>query len=110
MYRRLDFELGETLDILRASVNTFADKEITPRAAAIDRDNEFPRELWPQLGALGLLGITVEDEYGGAHMGYLAHVVAMEEISRASAAAGLYYGGHSKLGLNTVPANASGAE
>ena len=107
MYRGLDFELGETLDILRASVTTFAERAIAPRAAQIDRDNEFPRDLWPQLGQLGLLGVTVEEEYGGAHMGYLAHVVAMEEISRASAAVGLSYGAHSNLCVNQIRRNGS---
>jgi isovaleryl-CoA dehydrogenase len=109
MYRGLDFELGETLDILRASVNTFSEKEIAPRAVAIDRDNEFPRDLWPRLGALGLLGITVEEEYGGNNMGYLAHVIAMEEISRASAAVGLSYGAHSNLCVNQIRRNGSPA-
>jgi isovaleryl-CoA dehydrogenase len=98
----LDFGLGETVDILRETVREFAAREIAPRAAAIDRANEFPRELWPQLGALGLLGITVEEEWGGAGMGYLAHVVAMEELSRASAAIGLSYGAHSNLCVNQI--------
>jgi isovaleryl-CoA dehydrogenase len=98
----LDFGLGETVDILRETVREFAAREIAPRAAAIDRANEFPRELWPQLGALGLLGITVEEEWGGAGMGYLAHVVAMEELSRASAAVGLSYGAHSNLCVNQI--------
>src|SRR6185436_4178315 len=107
MYHGLDFELGETLDILRNSVEAYAGHAIAPRAAAIDRDNEFPRDLWPQLGTLGLLGITVEEEYGGAGMGYLAHVVAMEEISRASAAVGLSYGAHSNLCVNQIRRNGS---
>ena len=98
----LDFGLGETIDILRESVRNFATAEIAPRAAAIDRANEFPRELWPQLGQLGLLGITVEEEWGGAGMGYLAHVVAMEELSRASASVGLSYGAHSNLCVNQI--------
>ncbi len=110
MYRGLDFELGESLDILRNSVATFAMRAIAPRAAAIDRDNEFPRDLWPQLGALGLLGITVEDEYGGANMGYLAHVIAMEEISCASAAVGLSYGAHSNLCVNQIRRNGLAAQ
>ena len=105
MYRGLDFELGETLDILRASVTTFAGRAIAPRAAQIDRDNDFPRDLWPQLGALGLLGITVEEEHGGAGMGYLAHVIAMEEVNRASAAVGLSYGAHSNLCVNQIRRN-----
>ena len=109
-YQGLDFELGETLDILRETVTTFARREIAPRAAAIDRDNEFPRDLWPQLGSLGLLGITVEEEYGGSNMGYLAHVVAMEEVSRASAAVGLSYGAHSNLCVNQVRRNGSAAQ
>jgi isovaleryl-CoA dehydrogenase len=110
MYQGLDFELGETLDILRATVADFAAAEIAPRAARIDRDNEFPRDLWPRLGDLGLLGITVEEEYGGAGMGYLAHVVAMEEVSRASAAVGLSYGAHSNLCVNQIRRNGSAAQ
>ena len=110
LYRGLDFELGETLDILRATVADFAAEAIAPRAARIDRDNEFPRDLWPRFGDLGLLGITVEEEYGGAGMGYLAHVVAMEEVSRASAAVGLSYGAHSNLCVNQIRRNGSGAQ
>src|SRR5262245_3312967 len=110
MYQGLDFELGETLDILRATVADFALEAIAPRAARIDRDNEFPRDLWPQLGTLGLLGITVEEEYGGANMGYLAHVVAMEELSRASAAVGLSYGAHSNLCVNQIRRTGSAAQ
>src|SRR5687767_3198261 len=98
----LDCGLGETIDILRETVHDFAAGEIAPRAAEIDRANEFPRDLWPQLGRLGLLGITVEEEWGGAGLGYLAHVVAMEEISRASAAVGLSYGAHSNLCVNQI--------
>ncbi|HKA43996.1 MAG TPA: isovaleryl-CoA dehydrogenase [Burkholderiales bacterium] len=109
-YRELTFELGESLDILRASVANFATRAIAPRAAQIDRDNDFPRDLWPQLGALGLLGITADEEYGGARMGYLAHVVAMEEISRGSAAVGLSYGAHSNLCVNQIQRNGSGAQ
>src|SRR5262245_32550670 len=105
MYRELDFELGETIDILRESVAGYCAQEIAPRAAEIDRSNEFPRDLWPRLGQLGLLGITVEEEYGGAAMGYLAHVVAMEEISRGSAAVGLSYGAHSNLCVNQIRRN-----
>ena len=93
----LRFDHGETLDMLRDSVRDFAQKEIAPRAAEIDRTNQFPPDLWGKLGALGLLGITVEEAYGGTMMGYLAHIVAMEEISRASAAVGLSYGAHSNL-------------
>ena len=97
-----DFALGETADALRASVARFAAERIAPRAVAIDRDNAFPRDLWPEMGALGLLGITVEEEDGGAGLGYLEHVVAMEEISRASASVGLSYGAHSNLCVNQV--------
>jgi len=97
-----DFGLGEDLDLLRATVAGFAAERIAPRAASIDASNKFPRDLWPELGALGLLGITVEEEYGGAGLGYLAHVVAMEEISRASAAVGLSYGAHSNLCVNQI--------
>jgi isovaleryl-CoA dehydrogenase len=99
---QFDFGLGETLDLLRDSVAQFARREIAPRAAAIDAANEFPRDLWPKLGGLGLLGITVEEAYGGAGLGYLAHSVVMEEISRASAAVGLSYGAHSNLCVNQI--------
>src|ERR1700722_17928326 len=98
----LNFDLGETADMLRGSVEAFAADEIAPRAAAIDRANEFPMDLWPKLGGLGLLGVTVSEEYGGAGMGYLEHVVAMEEISRASASVGLSYGAHSNLCVNQI--------
>jgi isovaleryl-CoA dehydrogenase len=97
-----DFGLGEDIDLLRESVAAFAADRIAPRAAAIDESNEFPRELWPELGELGLLGITVGEEYGGSALGYLAHVVAMEEISRASASVGLSYGAHSNLCVNQL--------
>jgi isovaleryl-CoA dehydrogenase len=97
-----DFGLGETVDMLRDVVRAFAEQEIAPIAGEIDRENRFPRELWPKLGALGLLGITVEPEHGGAGMGYLAHCVAMEEISRASAAVALSYGAHSNLCVNQI--------
>jgi isovaleryl-CoA dehydrogenase len=103
----LKFDLGESTDILRETVATFASREIAPRAAEIDRSNEFPRDLWPKLGGLGVLGITVEEEYGGSAMGYLAHVVTMEEISRASAAVGLSYGAHSNLCVNQLRRNGS---
>src|SRR5262245_53537703 len=97
-----NFGLGETADILRNSVSQFAAQEIAPYAAEIDKTNQFPRDLWTKLGAMGLLGITVEAEYEGAQMGYLEHVIAMEEISRASASVGLSYGAHSNLCVNQI--------
>ncbi len=97
-----DFGLGEDIDTLRATVAAFAQERIAPMAAQIDRDNRFPRELWPKMGELGLLGITVDESLGGSGMGYLAHVVAMEEISRASASVGLSYGAHSNLCVNQL--------
>jgi isovaleryl-CoA dehydrogenase len=97
-----DFGLGEDIDLLRESVAAFAADRIAPRAAEIDESNQFPRDLWPELGELGLLGITVDEEYGGSALGYLAHVVAMEEISRASASVGLSYGAHSNLCVNQL--------
>lgn len=100
-----DFALGENIDMLRDSVHGFARTHIAPRAAQIDHDNLFPRDLWPEMGALGLLGITVDEAYGGADMGYLAHIVAMEEISRASASVGLSYGAHSNLCVNQIKLN-----
>jgi isovaleryl-CoA dehydrogenase len=103
----LDFNLGEDIEMLREAVYQFARAEIAPRAAQIDRDNQFPPDLWPKMGDLGLLGITVEEEYGGSHLGYLAHCVAMEEISRASAAVGLSYGAHSNLCVNQIRRNGS---
>ena len=106
----LNFHLGDTIDMLRATVQQFAAAEIAPRAAAIDRDNRFPADLWRKMGDLGLLGITVEEEYGGTAMGYLAHVVAMEEISRASASVGLSYGAHSNLCVNQIRRNGSVAQ
>jgi isovaleryl-CoA dehydrogenase len=101
----LDFNLGEDNDMLREAVYQFARAEIAPRAAEIDRDNRFPEELWPKMGQLGLLGITVEEEYGGTNLGYLAHCIAMEEISRASGSVGLSYGAHSNLCVNQIRKN-----
>ena len=101
----LDFHHGETIDMLRATVRQFAADEIAPRAADIDRENQFPSDLWRKMGDLGLLGITVEEEYGGTAMGYLAHVIAMEEVSRASASVGLSYGAHSNLCVNQIRRN-----
>jgi isovaleryl-CoA dehydrogenase len=103
----LNFALGETSDMLRDAVREFADREIAPMAAAIDSENRFPAELWPKFGQLGLLGITVEERFGGSGLGYLEHVIAMEEISRASAAVGLSYGAHSNLCVNQIRLNGS---
>jgi isovaleryl-CoA dehydrogenase len=104
-YTELNFGLGEILDSLREQINRFAASEIAPRAEDIDRNNEFPMDLWQKMGDMGLLGITVSEEYGGAGMGYLAHVIAMEEISRASASVGLSYGAHSNLCVNQIYRN-----
>jgi len=106
----LRFDHGETIDMLRESVQQFAAAEIAPRAADIDRDNTFPADLWRKLGDLGLLGITVEEEFGGTNMGYLAHVIAMEEVSRASGAVGLSYGAHSNLCVNQIRRNGTPAQ
>jgi isovaleryl-CoA dehydrogenase len=106
----LRFALGEEIEMLRNSVRAFATAEIGPRAADIDRSNQFPPDLWKKLGALGLLGVTVEEEFGGTAMGYLAHIVAMEEISRASASVGLSYGAHSNLCVNQIRRNGSTAQ
>jgi isovaleryl-CoA dehydrogenase len=103
----LDFNLGDSANLLRDSVSSFAADQVAPRAAEIDLSNEFPAELWPAMGALGLLGITVDEEYGGAGMGYLEHIVAMEELSRASASVGLSYGAHSNLCVNQIRRNGS---
>jgi isovaleryl-CoA dehydrogenase len=105
--REFNFDLGETADAIRETVRDFAQDKIAPRAEDIDRTNEFPRDLWPQMGELGLHGITVEEEFGGAGLGYLEHVVAMEEISRASASVGLSYGAHSNLCINQIRRNGS---
>jgi isovaleryl-CoA dehydrogenase len=104
-YSELNFGLGETIDMLREQINSFAAQEIAPRAEAIDRDNLFPNDLWRKFGDMGLLGITVKEEWGGVEMGYLAHVIAMEEISRASASVGLSYGAHSNLCVNQIHRN-----
>jgi isovaleryl-CoA dehydrogenase len=101
-WQSFDFGLGSDVDLLRDTVLRFAQDEIAPRAAEIDRSNTFPRDLWPRLGDLGLLGLTVEEEYGGAGLGYLEHCVAMEEVSRASASVGLSYGAHSNLCVNQI--------
>ena len=104
-FKSLNFDLGADIDQLRDTVYRFAQNEIAPRAEAIDQANDFPRDLWRKFGDLGLLGITVEEEFGGTGMGYLAHVVAMEEISRASAAVGLSFGAHSNLCVNQIRKN-----
>ena len=106
-YNSLNFNLPENINILRQQVRNFASAEIVPLAAGIDRDNEFPQDLWRKLGTLGLLGVTVEEVHGGADMGYLAHVICMEEISRASASVGLSYGAHSNLCVNQIRLNGS---
>lgn len=109
-YTPLNFGLGETTDMLRDHVNAFATEHIAPIAADIDRDNQFPNHLWSKFGEMGLLGVTVDEEFGGAGMGYLAHVVAMEEISRASASVALSYGAHSNLCVNQIFRNGSPAQ
>ena len=106
----IDMGLGEDIGMLRDTVHSFAQAEIAPRAAEIDRSNEFPADLWKKFGDLGLLGMTVAEEYGGSNMGYLAHIVAMEEVSRASASVGLSYGAHSNLCVNQIRRNASEAQ
>src|SRR5258707_12930300 len=109
-YPSLDFDLGADVDQLRDTVRGFADDEIAPLAAEIDKTDKFPRQLWPKMGALGLHGITVGEEYGGTGMGYLAHCVAMEEVSRASASVGLSYGAHSNLCVNQIHRNGTDAQ
>ncbi|UTZ24549.1 isovaleryl-CoA dehydrogenase [Vibrio campbellii] len=109
-YTQLNFGLGETIDMLRDHVNAFATEHIAPIASDIDRDNQFPNHLWSKFGEMGLLGVTVDEEFGGAGMGYLAHVVAMEEISRASASVALSYGAHSNLCVNQIFRNGSPAQ
>ena len=106
----MNFDLGDSIDMLRDAVQQFVKAEITPRAAEIDSSNEFPMDLWRKLGDMGLLGITVEEEYGGSGMGYLAHVVAIEEISRGSASVGLSYGAHSNLCVNQIRKNGNEAQ
>ncbi|MCK6389586.1 MAG: isovaleryl-CoA dehydrogenase [Azonexus sp.] len=106
----LDFGLGEDINLLRDAVKAFADAEIAPRAAEIDRVNEFPADLWKKFGDMGLLGMTAGEEYGGTNMGYLAHIVALEEISRASASVGLSYGAHSNLCVNQIRRNGNDAQ
>jgi isovaleryl-CoA dehydrogenase len=105
-----NFDLGESAEMIRESTRQFADKEIAPRAAAIDRENQFPRDLWPKIGALGLHGITAPEEYGGLGLGYLEHCVAIEEVSRASASIGLSYGAHSNLCVNQIVRNGTAAQ
>lgn len=109
-FKAMNFDLGETADMLREAVNSFAREEIAPRAAEIDEQNEFPADLWKKFGDMGLLGITVPEEFGGSGMGYLEHIVAMEEISRASASVGLSYGAHSNLCVNQLKINGSQAQ
>src|ERR1043165_4191388 len=108
--RMFNFDLGETADAIRETVLAFSQNEIAPRAAEIDRSNQFPRDLWPKIGALGLHGITVEEEYGGTGLGYLEHCIAVEEMSRASAAVGLSYGAHSNLCVNQIRRNGNDAQ
>ena len=109
-YPTLNFQLGDTVDLLRETVRAFAGDEIAPLASEIDQKNEFPMDLWRKMGDLGLLGITVAEEYGGAEMGYLEHVIVMEELSRASASVALSYGAHSNLCVNQIYRNGNPAQ
>src|SRR5437879_3467988 len=109
-HRMFNFDLGDTADAIRETVYSFSQNEIAPRPAEIDRSNQFPRDLWPKIGALGLHGITVEEEYGGTGLGYLEHCIAVEEMSRASAAVGLSYGAHSNLCVNQIRRNGTEAQ
>ncbi|MAB68776.1 MAG: acyl-CoA dehydrogenase, partial [Oceanicaulis sp.] len=106
-YPSLEFPLGDTADMLRDTVQSFASDHIAPRASEIDAKDEFPADLWTKMGELGLLGLTVEEEYGGSGLGYVEHCIAMEEISRASASVGLSYGAHSNLCVNQIRLNGS---
>lgn len=108
--RPFNFDLGETADAIRDTVHAFAQEKIAPRAAEIDKTNQFPRDLWPEMGALGLHGMTVEEEYGGSGLGYLDHCIAVEEVSRASASVGLSYGAHSNLCVNQIRRNGNEAQ
>src|SRR6202522_3570681 len=109
-HRMFNFDLGETADAIRETVHNFSAHEIAPRAAEIDKSNQFPRDLWPKIGALGLQGIHLEEEYGGSGLGYLEHCIAVEEISRASASVGLSYGAHSNLCVNQLRRNGNEAQ
>ena len=106
----LDFGLGDDIEALRDTVRDFAQSEIAPRAAEVDRSDQFPMDLWRKMGSLGVLGVTVAEEFGGANMGYLAHMIAMEEVSRASASVGLSYGAHSNLCVNQIHRNGTEAQ
>ncbi len=108
--RPFNFDLGETADAIRDTVHAFAQEKIAPRAEEIDKTNQFPRDLWPEMGALGLHGMTVEEEYGGTGLGYLEHCIAVEEVSRASASVGLSYGAHSNLCVNQISRNGNEAQ
>ncbi|MCB1663470.1 MAG: acyl-CoA dehydrogenase family protein, partial [Pseudomonadales bacterium] len=109
-YHSLNFDLGEEINMLRDMTESFSQAELAPIAAQVDEENEFPNQMWKKFGDLGLLGITVDEEFGGSNMGYLAHVIAMEEISRASASIGLSYGAHSNLCVNQIHKNGTQAQ